>query len=177
MATRGPGSLPRYYIDSCVFIEVIKGRTNTGLDNPDHYANCLQLIDRLERREIEVYASTLVYVEVFNRGEIRLVDNSKSQIASDQGRQDAGALIDHWFRQSGIRWVEVHLDLVESARALARRLGCQSYDAVHLQSAIETRCTHFYTIDQKLIKPVEAAGGVSGLDVLLPTGEGQQVIL
>jgi predicted nucleic acid-binding protein len=136
----------------------------------------MQLIDRLERHEIEVFASTLVYVEVFNRGELRLRDNSKSQTASTRQRQEAGDIIDQWFRQSGIRWIEVHLDLVEAARALARHIGCESQDAVHLQSALETGCTRFYTIDQKLLKPVEAAGGITGLEVLLPDGAGQQVI-
>lgn len=177
MAARTPGGRARYYIDSCVFIEVIKGRTGTGLDNPDHYDNCLQLINRLERQEIEVYASTLVYVEVFYKGELRLRDNVKSQTASERRCQEAAALIDQWFRQSGIRWIEVHLDLVEDARTLARRIDCESQDAVHLQSAIDTGCTRFYTIDQKLIKPVEAAGGIADLDVLLPNGEGQQVIV
>lgn len=177
MAARPPGGIPRYYIDSCIFIEVIRGKTNSGVDHPDHYDDCLQLFDRLERREIEVWASTLVYVEVFHRGEMRLTNKAKSQPVSAGVRQEAGNLIDQWFRHSRIRWVEMHLDLVEDARAMTRRTGCGSQDAVHLCSAIDAGCTRLYTLDQRLINDVNAAGGIDGLDVLLPAGDGQQAIV
>jgi len=175
MAARGGAT--RCYIDSCVFIEVIQGKINMGLDHPDHYDNCVQLLMQMERGELSIYASTLVYVEVFHRGEVRLTNKRKSQPASTEARKQAGEVINGWFRQSKIRWVEVHLDVVEDSRVLANKIGCDSADAVHLQTALDARCTKFYTLDQKLIRAVEAFGGFKDMEVLLPNGEGQQAII
>lgn len=143
MATRTPGSKPRYYIDSCVFIEVIKGRTHTGLDNPEHYDNCLQLMNRLQEHEIEVYASTLVYVEVFNRGELRLRDNTKSQTASARRRQEAGDLIEglcggHDSRGAAIFRIAVGWDRRHSRRTLP---GKSDLLAMRLARLHRFRCT------------------------------------
>lgn len=165
------------YVDSCVFIEVIKGRVGAGTDHSgDDYDSCVQLLSQLEGGELRVTASTLVYVEVFGKGEVRLRDNRKSQPASEMKKAEAGEVIDAWFKSSLIHWVEVHQDIAEDARRFAKDFNLSSADAVHVATAFDEGCDAFYTIDHDLIKSIESGGGLSGIRFSTPNPAGQMLI-
>ncbi|MFJ1582063.1 type II toxin-antitoxin system VapC family toxin [Streptomyces sp. NPDC088197] len=177
MSRRRGGVAQRCYIDSCVFIEVIKGRTGVGIDHEEEdYDRCLQVLAQFESGALDVTASTLVYVEVFGKGEAKLEDKRKSQLATGQTQAAASAIIDSWFKSVPISWVEVHQDIAEDAREMARRFRLDSQDAVHLATAIDEECGIFYTLDRRLIRRIEDGGGISSLQLLLPLAMGQLTI-
>ncbi|MFS7879110.1 type II toxin-antitoxin system VapC family toxin [Streptomyces asiaticus] len=177
MSRRRGGVAQRCYIDSCVFIEVIKGRTGVGTDHGEHdYDRCLQVLAQFESGALDVTASTMVYVEVFGKGEAKLEDKRKSQLATGKTQAAASQIIDSWFKTSPISWVEVHHDIAEDAREMARKFRLDSQDAVHLATAIDEECGIFYTLDRRLIRKIEDGGGIPSLQLLLPVAMGQLTI-
>lgn len=174
MSRRRGGVAQRCYIDSCVYIEVIKGRTGVGTDHDvQDYDHCVQVLAQFETGNLEVTASTMVYVEVFGKGEARLEDKRKSQLATGRTQAAASAIIDNWFKSSPISWVEVHQDIADDAREMARKFHLDSQDAVHLATAIDEDCGIFYTLDRRLISRIEDGGGIPNLQLLLPVAMGQ----
>ncbi|MFI6725636.1 type II toxin-antitoxin system VapC family toxin [Streptomyces atratus] len=160
---------PRVYLDSCVFIEVIKGVTRAGGDHDDKFEACLQLLRDFEQGVCSLVMSELVYTETFHRGEVSLNDKRRSQLARGATRDRAGDLIDGWFQRPEIIRVEVHQEIAEQARRLALRHTLDSHDAVHLVTAQDEGCKRFITLDEKLIKRVADAD--LGLRVELPSTE------
>ncbi|MET9334498.1 PIN domain-containing protein [Streptomyces cellulosae] len=177
MSRRRGGVAQRCYIDSCVFIEVIKGRTGVGTDHEEQdYDRCLQVLAQFESGSLDVTASTMVYVEVFGKGEAKLHDKRKSQLATGKTQATASEIIDSWFKSSPISWVEVHQDIADDAREMARKFRLDSQDAVHLATAIDEDCGIFYTLDRRLIRRIEEGGGIPSLQLLLPVAMGQLTI-
>ncbi|MFC8877716.1 type II toxin-antitoxin system VapC family toxin [Streptomyces ardesiacus] len=177
MSRRRGGVAQRCYIDSCVYIEVIKGRTGVGIDHDEQdYDRCLQVLAQFENGNLDVTASTMVYVEVFGKGEAKLHDKRKSQLAAGKTQAAASAIIDSWFKSSPISWVEVHQDIAEDAREMAKKFHLDSQDAVHLATAIDEECGIFYTLDRRLISRIEDGGGLPNLQLLLPVAMGQLTI-
>ncbi|MET7799926.1 type II toxin-antitoxin system VapC family toxin [Streptomyces decoyicus] len=177
MSRRRGGVAQRCYIDSCVFIEVIKGRTGVGIDHEEEdYDRCLQVLAQFESGTLNVTASTMVYVEVFGKGEAKLQDKRKSQLATGKTQAAASEIIDSWFKSSPISWVEVHQDIAEDAREMAKKFCLDSQDAVHLATAIDEECKVFYTLDRRLIRKIEDGGGIPSLQLLLPVAMGQLTI-
>ncbi|MFF0066785.1 type II toxin-antitoxin system VapC family toxin [Streptomyces sp. NPDC005279] len=177
MSRRRGGVAQRCYIDSCVYIEVIKGRTGVGIDHAEQdYDRCLQVLAQFENGNLDVTASTMVYVEVFGKGEAKLHDKRKSQLATGKTQAAASAIIDSWFKSSPISWVEVHQDIAEDAREMAKKFHLDSQDAVHLATAVDEGCGIFYTLDRRLISHIEDGGGIPNLQLLLPVAMGQLTI-
>ncbi|MEU0822487.1 type II toxin-antitoxin system VapC family toxin [Streptomyces mirabilis] len=131
---------------------------------------------QFENGNLAVTASTMVYVEVFGKGEAKLHDKRKSQLATGKTQAAASAIIDSWFRSSPISWVEVHQDIAEDARKMARKFHLDSQDAVHLATAVDEECGIFYTLDRKLIHRITNGGGIPNLQLLLPVAMGQLTI-
>ncbi|MFD9762942.1 type II toxin-antitoxin system VapC family toxin [[Kitasatospora] papulosa] len=160
---------PLVYLDSCIFIEVIKGVTHAGGDHEDKFESCLQILRDFEQGACRLVMSELVYTETFHHGEAKLTDRRYSRHARGATLEAASDLIDGWFRRPEIIRVEVHQEIAEGARRLALRHKLDSHDAVHLVTAQDEGCESFVTLDQKLIERVE--GVELGLKVVLPSME------
>ncbi|MFE5140296.1 type II toxin-antitoxin system VapC family toxin [Streptomyces fagopyri] len=178
---------PRLYLDSSIFIEVIKGRTRAGGDNPEYYEACLKLLEDFEQGAYQLVMSELVYTETFHKGEAKLADRRRSQLARGATLNAATELINGWFRRHDIIRVELHQEIAEEARRLARQHRLDSHDAVHLATAQDEGCEAFITLDHPLVAAVENADlgmrvelpsldweGQTSLDI--PTQQGLRVI-
>ncbi|MEU8439882.1 type II toxin-antitoxin system VapC family toxin [Streptomyces microflavus] len=161
--------LPRLYLDSCIFIEVIKGVTQAGGDHEDKFDACLNLLRDFEKGSCSLVMSELVYTETFHRGEAKLTDKRRSRHATGATLQRASDLINGWFQRSEIIRVEVHQEIAEEARKLALRYRLDSHDAVHLVTAQDEGCKAFITLDNDLIERV--ANVDLGLRVELPSSD------
>lgn len=157
---------PRLYLDSCIFIEVVKGTTRAGGDHEDKFDACLKLLRDFEQGACRLVMSELVYTETFHHGEAKLTDKRYSRHARGATLEAAGDLIDNWFQRSDIIRVEVHQEIAEEARRLALRHRLDSHDAVHLVTAQDEGCTAFITLDKQLVERVADAD--LGLRVELP---------
>lgn len=124
---RGPG--PKTYLDSCIFIDVIK--RNPGLW-PDSY----KLLLAVERRDIRLVASTLVLAEVSCAG-LRTQNPAVTNV------------VDSYLDRVQTSWAEVDLFTVRKARELSAQYGVAGADAVHLATAVRLEATFFVSRDRK----------------------------
>ena len=124
---RGPG--PKTYLDSCIFIDVIKR-------NADLWPGSLKLLLAVERGDIRLVASTLVLAEVACAG-------------FDTQNAKTLAVVDKYLDRLQTRWAEVDVFTVRQARELAAKYGVAGADAVHLATAVRLEATYFISRDRK----------------------------
>lgn len=83
-------------------------------------------------------ASPLVLAELCGHGEVRA--------AHDVTQVDK--IVNDFFRHPFVHWVELDVPLAYEARVLSRRYRLRGSDAVHLASAIRTKCDALMTWDR-----------------------------
>jgi predicted nucleic acid-binding protein len=145
--------LPRIYWDACSFL---------GLLNREaaRHDDCEEIYNLAENGRIELWTSTLTYVEVFKKkceGKARPLDES-----GDEN-------IEGFLLQDFIYPVEVNREIGVFARKLMRRLDIpKPQDAVHLATAVLFNLDEFHTYDgSDLLK----------LDRLINRSDGQRLFI
>lgn len=138
-----PSSQPRIYIDSCYYIDVVKGRTSGTLD-PDRQAH-ISVVERLLHRalngHIEIWASTLVVAECLSIG--RDANVPESVRAEFEDLLTAG---------KPVKLHGVDLFVVERARELrwGHGINCGGgADGIHVATALELGCREFLTANRR----------------------------
>ena len=145
------------YFDSCIFIAYLK---NEQRPDPNDMAGVNDLIERIDRAEIQLATSVLSLSEVLERG------------VPLGTREDFTQL---WGRQN-CHLIEVNRDIAEIAHTIRDYYQQQSDgwptlttpDALHVATAISFGCQTFYTFDQNSRK-----GRKRGLTTLSPLIAGQ----
>jgi len=136
---------PRIYVDSSVFVSVLKNETATS-------AMCVSLLEAAERKDVQLVASRLVSVEV---GAYR---------GDRPGEVAAGELIERYLDGVDTEWSELDIIVAREARRLSWAHNLRSADAIHLATAIRRRATHLMTLDEGF--PLDQV--VGGVRVSLP---------
>src|SRR5258705_13311400 len=97
-AAKRKGETPLVYVDSCVFLNVIKRE-------PTFWPDSLKLLLAADRRDIQLVASTLVLVEVGSyKGDVDPVERN--------------AVIERYLTNGPVQWYELDLFVADEARAL-----------------------------------------------------------
>ncbi|MBV2361924.1 type II toxin-antitoxin system VapC family toxin [Streptomonospora nanhaiensis] len=130
----------RVYIDSDVYLNVILGAKDS---NPERFDQSFIVIDRGERGEYDIVASSLIYAEVACAGRLR------SREVGEAHRVSAQSKIREWFTHSGIQIVSVDRFVVDKAIGFSRSYGLKSNDAIHLASAVLARCSHLFSWNKR----------------------------
>ncbi len=143
------------YLDSCVYIAVVKGPTSDEADRADI---ALRIFAAAERAEFDIIASTVV------RAEVVKVRRSTPIPAGDVEK------INQYLDRSCIKWVEVDGPLATDAQELQRRYTTlKPLDALHVASAIRGGADYFLTWDDIILN-----AGIAELTVQVPTFSGQE---
>ncbi|GAA1758802.1 type II toxin-antitoxin system VapC family toxin [Streptomonospora arabica] len=141
----------RIYIDADVYLNVILGKKDS---NPERFDSSLAVIDKGQRGDYEIIASALIYAEVGCAGRLR------SSEVGNAHRLRARTQIKDWFTHSGIQIVAVDRFVVDRAIEISHEYGLRSNDAVHLASAVLTRCSHFFSWNKRDFPMGEDVEGV-----------------
>lgn len=133
------------YIDTCVFINVIKRET-------PFWPGSLKMLLAAERGDIQLVASTLVLAEVASwNGEV------------DPRKRDQ--VIEQYLTNADIQWYELDLFVVEETRRLCDSFEMRGADAAHLATAIRARADYLVSNDKRF--PYDRT--VGGVKVIRPT--------
>jgi predicted nucleic acid-binding protein len=127
---------PRIYWDSCVFIHAFN-------KTPSHFSTILAIEKEAKAGELEIFVSVLVIAEVVNsRTHGKMTDADTRAIAK-------------YFRNKYIKIVPVDRPVATAAADIVRNHDLKPPDAIHVATAIRTKCEVFYTYD--------GGGGARGL--------------
>jgi predicted nucleic acid-binding protein len=114
-------------------------REKTALGGSDRDTVCRAIIDEAKKGKVEILTSTLSFVEVCKKSDVRTV-----------GEDKIGAFFENDFI------LPMNLDRIvgEHARLLMTSgyTGLKPLDAVHLASAVLGQATEMHTFDDKLLK-------------------------
>jgi predicted nucleic acid-binding protein len=125
----GKGSVPRVYVDSCVYLNVIKRESGLWPDS-------LKVLLAAERGDIRLIASTLVLAEVASyKGDV------------DPDKRDE--VISRYLENLVEEWSEVDLFTVHDARRLCDPYKLRGADAVHLATAMRRKAAYFISRDAR----------------------------
>ncbi|GAB3856519.1 hypothetical protein GCM10029963_53030 [Micromonospora andamanensis] len=135
---------PLVYIDSCIFLNVIKRET-------PYWPDSLKLLLAAERGDIQLVASTLVLAEVASHnGEV------------DPAKRDE--VIERYLTIAPVQWYELDLFVVEDARRICDDYQMRGADAAHVATAIRARANYLVSNDKRF--PYDQA--VGGVKIIRP---------
>lgn len=120
------------YLETTVFIALIKGEIVAGIDRGQIAQN---ILDDASRGRWAILTSTLTIVEVFKKRNHPTLTEMEEQ------------KIDAFFKHEYIKLVTLDRQVAEHARKLARVYNLRPIDAVHLASAIRTKADQLLTWD------------------------------
>jgi predicted nucleic acid-binding protein len=119
---------PRVYWDSCIFIYAFK-------KSPAHYSTILAIENQAKSGELDIFVSALVIAEVVNsKTHGKMADGDIRAIAK-------------YFRNKFIKIVPVDRMVAGAAADIVRNFDLRPPDAIHIATAIRTKCDVFYTYD------------------------------
>lgn len=144
-----PSPYERPYLDSCVFIALVKGEAGRS-------DLARKIIQDAQAGKFQAITSTFVIAEV-----IGYKDHTRLTVAQE-------TTIDAFFDHHFITLVELDATLARDARRLARTYRLRAPDAVHLASALRAGADQLLTWDRSLLD-----AGVHELVVCEPWWEGQ----
>jgi hypothetical protein len=153
-------SLPRIYIEACPLIDVIKHALGVSVDAARendiwHTQACLR---SALAGEMEIVTSTLTIAECRRAGDGPVPEETKRLISSILASGRVMILS------------QVTLAIAEKARDLEwiDGISLRGADAIHVASAIETKCQEFFTIDGR--GPLKNATKIKsfGLSIIRP---------
>jgi predicted nucleic acid-binding protein len=135
---------PRVYLDSCCFIEMLKGDHGLALDHPDDADMVRRLLRASRSQAIECWTSMIAVAEVLG------VDKGGTPETALQKRIESLLL-------SGRDGVFVHglsPTVVIKARDLVWKEGLRerAADRIHVATAIDLGCTEILSVDDRLAK-------------------------
>lgn len=145
--------LPRIYIDSCLFIDLVKVKVGTDLDSQAgrEVFYVQQAIEAAIAKDLEIYTSVLTIAECTHVGDPAKLDLAKPFFL---GLLASG--------KSGVRLVQPTLGIVERSRDLRWINGAtlKGADAVHVASAAHIGCDEFWTCDSGVLRNAPRLGGL-----------------
>ncbi|HEX5543603.1 MAG TPA: type II toxin-antitoxin system VapC family toxin [Micromonospora sp.] len=143
-AARSKAKVPLLYLDTLVFLNVIKRERG-------FWADSYKILLAAERNDIQLVASTLVLVEVgSHKGDIDPLKRNE--------------VIERYLVNAPVRWYELDLFVAEEARRLCGTHQLRGADAAHLATAIRAKADYFVTHDTDF--PLGKT--VSGVEVIKP---------
>ena len=148
------------YFDSCIFIAHLKSENR---HDPNDMAGVNELVDKIDRSEIQLVTSVLSFSEVLESG---VPTNTREQFKLLWGRRNC-------------HLVDVSREIAEIAHNIRDYYRRQqdglptltTPDALHLATAISFGCARLYTFDQN-----DEPGRRRGLIPLSPTIAGQYTL-
>ncbi|UUN28586.1 PIN domain-containing protein [Streptomyces sp. FIT100] len=123
---------PLVYVDSCIFINVIRREAALWPDS-------LKVLMAAHRGDIRLVASTLLLVEL--NGQKRS-DESDFRTARDK-------LVNQYLDSLDVEWVEVDHITAREARQVSERHRLLGADAAHLATAIRRDADYFISRDSQ----------------------------
>jgi predicted nucleic acid-binding protein len=123
----------RPYLESSVYIALIKGEFINGIDRGDI---AQRILDDASNGRWPILTATFTLAEV-------LKDKGRPILTPDEERR-----IDAFFRHDYIKLVTLDRRVAEHARSLARQHGLSPADAIHLASAIRSQADELLKWDK-----------------------------
>jgi len=120
------------YLESSVFVALIKGEVINGTDRADI---AQRILDDASKGRWPIFTSAFTLAEVIKERKRPLLTPEEEQKIGD------------YFNHDYIKLVIVDREVGESARRLARKYGLRPADAVHLASAIKAKADELLTWD------------------------------
>jgi predicted nucleic acid-binding protein len=153
---------PVVYMDSCCFIDLAKTALSvpTVAKREPHIYYCRKFLDAARAGDVTVYTSTLTVVEC-----VQITDSTKPgnpPVEDDSVRVLFKGML--MSAKSGVMPVIPTPLVTEAARDLrwVHDVTCRPIDATHIATALQMKCTHFFTTDAKIgaenIKKVAGLG-------------------
>lgn len=153
---------PSIYMDACCFIDLAKTAlsVHTSPKREPHIFYCRKFLDAARAKDLNVYTSTASVVEC-----VFIIDESapgKPVVEEDAARALFRGML--MSGKSGVMPVMPTPRITEAARDLrwVHGISCKPMDRLHLATAIEMKCGHFFTTDGRLgadnIKKLEGLG-------------------
>jgi len=143
------------YLESSVFIALIKGEVIDGVDRADIAQH---ILDDAARERWPIFTSTFTFAEVIK-------DRKRPLLTLEEERR-----IGDYFKHKYIKPVLLDREVGESARRLARIYTLRPADAVHLASAIQAKADELLTWDSGNF-PIGQT--IEGVTIKLPYWFGQ----
>jgi predicted nucleic acid-binding protein len=120
--------LPGVYWDSCIFIHALQ-------KTPGHAPKILAIENDAKDGKLVVYVSALVIVEVCKLKRHGTTSDHEVRQISD------------YFRHKFVRVVPVDRPIARMAAEIVRNHDLKPPDAIHVATALRTKCEVFYTYD------------------------------
>lgn len=144
------------YWDSCVFIDGLR-------QTPVRWPHILYLEQQAKGGAVVIYTSALTIAEV--------VKTKESGELTDEERRN----IADYFRHKFVRVIPVDRIVARAAADIVRNHGLKPPDAIHVATAIRTKCAVLYTYDGLGGDPDKLLGksgqiGAPALPIKLPGG-------
>lgn len=138
---------PNVYMDTCCFIDLAKTALSvyTSPKREPHIFYCRKFLDAARAKDVVIYTSTATVVEC-----VHIRDESKPDkpIVEEEAARALfrGMLMSG---KSGVMPVMPSPRITGAARDLQwiHEISCKPMDRLHLATAIEMGCTHFFTSD------------------------------
>lgn len=143
------------YLESSVFIALVKGEIVNGVDRAEIAQN---ILDDAAAGRWSVFTSTFTLAEVIK-------DRRRLPLTLSEEQR-----IDDFFKHEYIKLVVLDRELAELARKVARLHGFRPPDAVHMASAIKVRADELLTWDEGNF-PINHT--IEGVAIKLPYWFGQ----
>ena len=141
----------RLYFDACCFIDLVQSRATYPLENgrDSHVFSCRKILDAARNGDVQVYTSTLTFVECTHVKDLEQQQSQQTVINENVKRLFRGMLLSG---RSGVTPVQPTPSICELARDFKWNYGAtlKPMDATHVATAHAMRCTHFVTTDQSL---------------------------
>ena len=135
-------SVPRYYWDACVWIELITQQ------NPDRVRRCKYVIQLAESGNAEIWTSAFTLAEVYKRK----CENSNAALPAPDDRK-----FEDFIEQPFIKKAAVDVDVGTLARRLLRSFPelKKPQDAVHLATCLLQNLDEMHTFDEDNLLPLD----------------------
>lgn len=150
-----PTIYQRPYLESSVFIALIKGEVIDGVDRGEIAQN---ILDDAAGGRWPVFTSTFTLAEVIK-------DRNRPMLTLTEEQR-----IDDFFKHEYIKLVTLDREIAELARKVARAHNLRPPDAVHLASAIKVEADELLTWDKDNF-PINHT--IEGVAIKLPYWFGQ----
>jgi predicted nucleic acid-binding protein len=141
------------FLDTSVFLAAINEEQQPAGDSVRSDV-AAQIFKAAERKEIELFASSLVAAEIiYKKG-------------SPVRPEDSDPAIDQYLSNSRrpVKWVDIDYSLAVEARKVARRNGLEANDSIHLAAAVRAGADVLLRWDRKF----NALATIEGIPVLDP---------
>ncbi|WP_406199605.1 type II toxin-antitoxin system VapC family toxin [Streptomyces sp. NBC_01017] len=122
---------PLVYVDSCIFINVIRREATLWPDS-------LKVLLAAHRGDIRLVASTLLLVEL----------NGQKRSDERAFRDDRDKVVEQYLESLDVEWVEVDQITARDARKISEAHRLLGADAAHLATAIRRNADYFISRDK-----------------------------